>query len=298
MPAVSIVMPVFNRADTVGRAIESVLGQTFSDFELLIINDGSTDGSEAVIARHVDQRIRYLLNPKNKGGNASRNAGIRAAQSAIVCFIDSDDEFLPHKLGHIVSFFQANPDIGVLIDSFEVAYPSEMKKANSLRNNPVLRGSLEVERAIFARRIFKATPALSARRNALLDAGLFDETLRRRQDMDMILRLTRKAICATTNEVLWTKHWTPESISAKQNTFMDATIEICKRHPEYLQRADFRVGLSRDLARHFIRLSVKGHLITAFKDAGRFARFAGKRSLVGLVSWGLVETLRRRAARQ
>ena len=69
-----------------------------------------------------------------------------------------------------------------------------------------MRGSAEVERAIFARRIFKATPALSARRSALLDAGLFDETLRRRQDMDMILRLTRKAECATTDKVLWTKH--------------------------------------------------------------------------------------------
>lgn len=298
MPAVSIVMPVFNRADTVSRAIESVLGQAFNDFELLIINDGSTDGSEAVIARYTDPRIRYSTNPKNKGGNASRNAGIRAAQSPIVCFIDSDDEFLSHKLGHVVSFFHENPDIGVLIDSFEVAYPLESKKANSPRSNPVLHGSAEVERAIFARRIFKATPALSARRSALLDAGLFDETLRRRQDMDMILRLTRKAVCATTNEVLWTKHWTAESISAKQNTFMDATIEICKRHPEYLQRADFRVGLSRDLARHFIRLSAKGQLVTAAKDASRFAQFAGRLSLVSLVGYGLIETLRRRAVRQ
>ena len=298
MPAVAIVMPVFNRADTVGRAIESILTQTFVDFELLIVNDRSTDSSESVIAQYTDSRIRYFVNPGNKGGNASRNAGISAAQSPIVCFIDSDDEFLPHKLDHIVSFFQENPDIGILIDSFEVQYPLETKKAKSLRNNPVLRGSAEVERAIFARRIFKATPALSARRSVLLDAGLFDETLRRRQDMDMVLRLTKKAVCASTSDVLWIKHWTAGSISAKQNTFMDATIEICKRHPEYLERADFRVGLSRDLARHFIRLSAKGHLATALKDARRFAQFAGRLSFVSLVGHGLVETLRRRAVKQ
>ena len=164
--------------------------------------------------------------------------------------------------------------------------------------NQVLNDSRQVEEAVFARRIFKPTPAITARRQSLLVAGLFDKSLKRRQDMDFILRLTRHARCATTDEILWTKHWSRASISAEQKTFMYAMIEICKRHPQYLSRPEFRVGLARDLARHFLRLMRAGEFVSVITHAKRFVDFQGMTSLAGLMGEGLGELLTRSMERR
>lgn len=292
-PKITVVMPVYNRADTVSRAIESILGQTFGDFEFVIVDDGSTDRTAAVIAGYADPRIRTLRQVRNLGGNAARNRGVREAASPLVAFIDSDDCFLPHKLAYVAEYFERNPDTDVLIDSFVIRYRPAKERDDAARVNPVLRSSSLVEEAVFARRIFKATPSLSAKRDALIGAGLFDETLKRRQDMDLVLRLTRHARCATTSEILWTKHWSPESISARQNTFMYAMIEMCRRHPQYLSRPEFRIGLARDMARHFMRLMHEGSFSTVITDARRFIEFDGGMSLARLVAQGICENARR-----
>jgi glycosyltransferase involved in cell wall biosynthesis len=291
--AIAVVMPVYNRENTVGRAIESVLGQSFGDFEFLIVDDGSVDRSPAIISGFDDPRIRYLRQPRNLGGCAARNRGIREARSPLVSFIDSDDCFLPRKLAYVCEYFGRRPDIDVLIDSYSLRYRPEKERADVARINPVLNDSRRVEEAVFARRIYKPTPAITARRQSLRDAGLFDEALKRRQDMDLILRLTRHARCATTDQILWTKHWSGASISAEQKTFMYAMIEICKRHPQYLSRPEFRVGLARDMARHFLRLMRAGEFSSMAADAGIFAGFRGTASLAGLIAEGLSEILRR-----
>lgn len=298
MPAIAVVMPVYNRADSVRMAIDSVLAQDFTNFELIVVDDGSRDGTADVVEAVSDARVRCLRQPQNGGGNAARNRGIREAISPLICFIDSDDQFLPRKLGFLAGYFERNPEIDVLLDSFRLTYPPEKRKSAVDRINPNLIGSAEVEQAVFARRLYKATPALSARCEALIAAGLFDETLKRRQDMDLILRLTRCARCAATSEILWTKRWSADSISAKQETFATAVIEMCERHPDYLTRPEFRIGLARDVARHFLRLAAKGRLTTAGTDFLRCAKFFGYPTMARLLGTGLVETLRRAVAQR
>lgn len=298
MPAISVVMPVYNRAGTVRSAIDSVLAQDFTDFELLAVDDGSKDGTADAIDSIGDPRIRCLRQPQNRGGNAARNRGIREAESPLICFLDSDDEFLPHKLGFLVEFFARHPEIDVLADSFRLIYPPETGKPPADRANPELWTSAEVEQAVFSRRLYKATPALSARKQALEEVGLFDETLKRRQDMDLILRLARSARCAATPQVLWTKRWSADSISATQRTFAAAMIEMCERHPDYLTRPEFRNGLTRDLARHFLRLLGAGHVSTAARDLRRCAGFFGWGQTARLAGAGLGEVLRRLFSRK
>lgn len=96
-PVFSVVIPVYNRAHLIERAIRSVLDQTYSDFEIIVIDDGSTDDSAAVVARVGDSRIR-LIDRENGGASAARNAGIDAARGRYIAFLDSDDTFLPHHL--------------------------------------------------------------------------------------------------------------------------------------------------------------------------------------------------------
>lgn len=294
MPAVAVVMPVYNRETSVAHAIESVLAQDFADFEVVLVDDGSSDASVATIERYRDPRITLLRQERNRGGNAARNRGILAATAPLIAFLDSDDLFLPHKLGVVTRYFEERPDIDVLIDSFELVYPAGSGKPPARRINPVLEGSATIERAVFARRLFKATPAISLRKEAVVRAGLFDETLKRRQDFDLVLRLARTARCASTDAVLWTKQWSPGAISSKQDTFMDATIDICRRHPSYLADPANRIGLARDVARHFMRLAAKGAVRAAASDASRFAAEFGAGALFGLMASGGREILRRR----
>jgi glycosyltransferase involved in cell wall biosynthesis len=288
-------MPVYNREGSMRRAIDSVLGQDFGDFEFIIVSDGSTDGTADVIAEYGDQRIRFFDLPTNRGANAARNEGLKQAKSPIISFIDSDDAFLPLKLGFVCDYFDKHRDVDVLIDSFEVRYPAETGRRKALRINETTVGSENIEEAVFARMLYKATPAISARRQVLFDVGLFDETLKRRQDMDLVLRLARATRCATTDEILWTKYWSEESISAKQNTFMAATIEICNRYPDYSKTPAFRTGLARDIARHFGRLIATGDISTARANLAELKTYFGGMPTARLIGRGIFEILKRQS---
>ncbi len=286
-------IPAYNRAATIRVAVDSVLQQDFVDFEVLVVDDGSTDGTAESVAAIDDPRVRCLRLPENRGVCAARNEGIRAARSPLVAFLDSDDRFLPHKLGFVVHYFATHHDIDVLIDSFEVEYPESSGTAPAPRRNPDLADSAAIERAVFQRELWKATGAVSARRDALIAAGMFDETLRRRVDMDLVLRLTRTARCASTSAVLWRKHWTADSISAADDTYIPALQNICRRHPEYLLHEEWRRGLARDVARHLLRQAGGGHFAQVTRDAQRLIAYPGSTTSLQLFATGAYEIVRR-----
>ena len=108
MPKVSVILPTFNRADTIMRAIRSAQAQTFQDWELIVVDDGSTDDTAALISG-VDPRL-LLIRQENRGFTEARNTGIRAARGDYVAFLDSDDEFLPHHLELCVTFLETYRD--------------------------------------------------------------------------------------------------------------------------------------------------------------------------------------------
>lgn len=123
VPKVTVLMPVYNAGIYLQEAIESILKQTFSDFELLIINDGSTDQSAEVIARFDDPRIRYVKNEKNIGLVKTLNKGLDLAQGIYVARMDQDDISLPERLEKQVKFLDTHSEIGVCGSWFEL-FPS------------------------------------------------------------------------------------------------------------------------------------------------------------------------------
>lgn len=108
MPSVSVILPVYNAAPFLKEAIDSILVQTLTDFELLLINDGSTDGSESIIESYADERIRYIKNVKNCGLIFSLNKGIEMACGEWIARMDADDIALPQRLEKQVSFLSTN----------------------------------------------------------------------------------------------------------------------------------------------------------------------------------------------
>ena len=298
MPAIAVIMPVYNRAETVRRAINSVLGQEFKDFELIVVDDGSSDNTCEVVDSIRDTRVTLIQSEENRGSNAARNRGINASSSALISFLDSDDLYLPHKLGLVVRTFAERPELDVLLDSFAKEYPAGNPRKPTPRRNLVIEANQEFIEALFNRRLWKATSAISIRREAAIRAGLFDETLKRRQDFDFLIRASAAGRCASTDEVTWIKSWTPGAISDDLRNFVPATIELCRRHPAYFTNPRFRPGLARDVARHFGRLIAARRFGDAGRDAGALRRQFGTAGLVRLLGEGSREIAARKRAKR
>ncbi|WP_310467194.1 glycosyltransferase family 2 protein [Sphingomonas sp.] len=285
-PAISVIMPAYNRAASIGRAIDSVLAQDFSDFELIVVDDGSSDGTAEVVAAVADPRVRLIRLDKNGGGNAARNRGIDEARAPLLAFLDSDDAFLPHKLGFAVAFLRDRPEIGVLLDSFVKTWPDQPGRPDESMRNAVLDDNEAVLEALFTRRIWKATPAITVRRAVAIRAGRFDEGLKRRQDFDFIVRLAAAGRCATTDEVLWTKSATSDAISADLDSFIGSVLQFHQRHPAYLANPAYRRGLALDLARHFKRLAKRRRGVKFLRDLAPLVRAFGLPTVVKLLRDG------------
>ena len=242
-PKISVILPVHNRAGVLPRALESVLNQELKEFELVIVDDGSSDGSLSVARSFSDDRIKIIALDENRGGNVARNEGIRAARAPLIAFLDSDDRYLPNKLARVVAEFERLPQLDLLVDSFIKVQPPGSKNAEVVRRNPVIQDRDRFRTALFTRQLWKATPAITVRRDVALTAGLFDETLRRLQDFDFLIRVSELANCASTDEVLWVKYWDAAAISAQDN-MIAANVELVRRHPEFLRSSVYRPGLA------------------------------------------------------
>jgi len=280
-PKVSVILPVHNRADVLPRAIESVLGQELGDFELVVVDDGSTDGSAEVAELFGDERIRLIRLDRNRGGNVARNEGIRAARAPLIAFLDSDDRYFPDKLAWTAAEFERRPKLELLVDSFIKVQPPGARKAEVVRRNPVIDEREQFRTTLFTRRLWKATPAITVRRQIAIEAGLFDETLRRLQDFDFLIRVSEMANCASTDRVLWVKYWDAGAISAQDN-MIPANVELVRRHPEYLRNPAYRPGLAYALRLSAWRRIKRGDIGGIARDMRSLGDAFGRREAARL----------------
>jgi glycosyltransferase involved in cell wall biosynthesis len=281
-PEISVILPVHNREDTLGRAIQSVLDQSFRDFELIVVDDGSKDKSAKVVKAFDDPRIRFIQLPENRGGNVARNEGLRAAKAPLIAFLDSDDTYLPQKLERVAAMFAERPELELLVDSFVKVQPPGSRKERVVRRNPVIDDQAKFRRALFTRQLWKATPSISVKREAAIRAGMFDESLKRLQDFDFLIRVAAVARCASTDEVLWVKYWDAVAISA-QDTMISANVELVRRHPEYLATRAYRPGLAYAVRLSLWRKLRKGDASGILRDIRNLRKAFGPRETTRLL---------------
>ena len=186
MPLVSVIIPVYNRLDYLGEAIESVLVQTHEDYEIVVVDDGSTIDVSSVVAPYM-ARIKYV-SQAHKGLSAARNTGIENSSGEFLTFLDDDDLFEPRKLEVQVAILENNPDIGfVYSDCHE--FSIEEKKEPWLN----LAVGRDRSRDEFSKLFFLnpniRVPTVLIRRECFEDVGLFDESLEQHEDGDMLLRI-------------------------------------------------------------------------------------------------------------
>ncbi len=182
-PRVSVVVPTYNRGWIVNEAIDSVLNQTFQQYELIVVDDGSTDDTKAILGEY-GNRIR-VIHQANRGVSAARNRGIRAAKGPLIAFLDSDDVWVADKLSVQVAFFDRHPET-------LVCQTEEIWIRNGVRVNP---GKRHRKRS---GKIFEASLALCLvspsavmlRKDLFETIGLFDESLPACEDYDLWLRIS------------------------------------------------------------------------------------------------------------
>lgn len=235
---VAVVIPVRDRETVVLRAVRSVLAQSFADFEVVVVDDGSSDRTCAAVEAVADPRVRLVRQHARLGANAARNRGVRESSAPLLAFLDSDDEFLPEKLAVLTAVFDAEPGIGAVLDSYAIVNPHRNGGLPEPLVNPRIADSGTFLAALFdsnvkSRRLRKSASGMAMRREAALAAGLFDETVGRRQDMEFLARLAKRTRCVTLDRVLWTKHERSDSITFRGGGFMEATLAMARAHPEY-----------------------------------------------------------------
>lgn len=156
-PLVSVLMPVYNGEKYLRPAIDSILSQAFRDFELLIVNDGSTDSSEAIILSYTDGRIRYIRNEQNLRLIATLNKGLGLCKGKYIARMDCDDVSYPERLAKQVSFMEANPVVGICGTQIDLDPPAqswvpagthEFIRFNFLFHNPVCHPSVLLRVAV------------------------------------------------------------------------------------------------------------------------------------------------------
>ena len=217
---ISVIIPTYNRADLIEETINSVLNQTYQNFEILIIDDGSTDNTKAVVGSFKNNRIRYIWQKHGGFPGLTRNNGIKVARGEYVAFLDSDDLWLPQKLDKQIDAFEKNPNI-LLVSTNGIKFPSNyVQKFFSIQDNKIM----------FFRELLKKnlviTSSILMKRSVIKNIGLMDESLRNMQDYDYWLKILKykdKSILILRNILI--KYRIHESNITEQNL---------NKYPKYL----------------------------------------------------------------
>jgi len=188
-PTVSVIIPTYNRFSFIGQAIASVLSQSFMDFEIIVIDDGSTDDTELVVREITDPRLVYIRQ-ENRGRSHARNFALFLARGRYIAFLDSDDLYLPNKLSLQVNYLNSHPNVDMLYTS---AYCIDAV-GNELDVNYIASVSGRIYKSIaFFCPVTITLPTVMVRREIFSAVGGFDEKMDRFEDTDMWRRISKVA---------------------------------------------------------------------------------------------------------
>lgn len=182
---VSVIIPTYNSEKLLLLAVQSVLNQTYGDFEIIIIDDGSTDNTKQALGQFKDERIKYIYQ-ENAGPAVARNKGINLAKGEYVAFLDADDKWVPEKLEIQINVFKENKDIGLVYSAIDMEVESFQEREIERHKNCKTKEDL-VKHLLF--NAIGIVPSIIVKKDILNQAGLFDANLRLGEDWDLWIRI-------------------------------------------------------------------------------------------------------------
>lgn len=282
---VSVILPTYNRAKLLPRSIDSVLNQTYQNWELLVWDDGSTDNTVDIVSGFSDQRVHYFF-AENSGVAAARNQAISNAKGMYLAFLDSDDEWHHEKLSIQMLALQTNPTVDLLFSNFKninheknrtALNFKDYREAFGLLTYRELGAGLQLIEAGFneslTRGNYIATDTVLLKSDILVKHGLFNESLRNSEDFELWWRLGLSKIqMAFHDQVLMTRHKPEGSLTSLNLSSASAALEaldLCKEHAIFAGRknlVDFLRQPYRNAWQNMITArALEGDRIGAFK---------------------------------
>lgn len=270
-PKVSVIIPTYNRADLLPRAVNSVLSQTYQDYEIIIVDDCSSDPTPEVIANFDGCCIRSLRHNKTKKASAARNTGIANARGEYIAFLDDDDEWLPTYLERQVAILDSSPpSVGLVycwVDMVEDSTGKSMPSSRSIIAGDILDDSLALN-------IPGQTSVWTVRSSVAQSIGGFDENLTRYDDADFICRLAQRYQVAVLPEVAVKSHFDHNHEQMGHDTLQNTSAAASFIRSHMLRFADAlserpraRATLLRRLAALEIELGNRRAGIVAFASS-------------------------------
>ena len=245
---VSIVVPTYNREKELGRAIHSILQQTYVKYEIIIVDDGSTDHTMDAVQQFEDDRIRYIRLEQNQGAGHARNVGIQEARYDYIAFLDSDDEWLPDKLRiQMAKLLSSEEKLGMVYcrmggrqrhsNARFICPPMELRRE-------VLEGEL-FDKLLLSNVI--GTPTLVLRKECLEQVGGFKESLLCLEDWELILRIARHWRIGFVDEILVEVHKLDGSISTNIGGYLVARCYMVSLYRKEMLAAGVLEGVRDDV---------------------------------------------------
>lgn len=231
-PRCTVILPTYNRVGTLPRAVASVLAQDEPDFELIIVDDGSTDRTSAFLATLDDPRIRVARSGRNQGPSAARNIGIKLATAPALAFLDSDDAYGPTRLSRPLAVFAREPDVVCTLSSSRKEDKRGQVRTAGLPDVKLVPPAFQW--VMLADLVGVESTSITVRTESVRVIGGFDETLRRTEDREFLIRLARFGSLRLLPDVLFEKAWSPDSLSNGWAAGGRDLIPYFRARPEYL----------------------------------------------------------------
>ena len=266
-PTVSVVTPTYNRARVLPRALQSALCQGFEDFEIVVIDDGSTDHTRQLLSGITDPRIRVAGFERNRGIGAARHEGVARSRGRLIAFLDSDDCWKPGKLARVVAAFDRHPELDLLFSDFEEinhirstrerGFDQAAALLDRLVSRPLPEGWWSIEagaaEAFLWGNFVGTTSVVAARRTLFERVGNFRDDLSGPEDFEFLWRATvLGARLAFTREALVERYKDESSITTRKRAFVPQrlrALDACEATARSAGRLDLVAGLRDARAR-------------------------------------------------
>lgn len=230
MPTVDVVIPAYNSGSFLPVALDSVIGQSFEDWRILLIDDGSTDLTAEIAARYAARlgpKMKYIYQG-NAGVSAARNRALREADAEFIALLDGDDVWLPCRLKESLKLFAARPTVGLtygFIDAIDA-----QGRVVTTYNTPNKIPEGRVAPRIYKKLMDLPCPSITFRKRCIDEVGMFDETMRATEDRDLWLRIALKYEVGLVRTVIAQYRSSPQSLTRNSELMLKAQLGFIEKH--------------------------------------------------------------------
>lgn len=262
---VSVVIPTYNRSELLKKAVYSLQHQRHQNLEIIIVDDCSTDDTEAVVKEMQDPRIKYIRHQINKGGSEARNTGIKHAKGNYIGFLDSDDQWLPDKLQKQLAIFKGNPEVGAVYTGVKLVNDSETIKEIV----PRYRG--DILPMLMESNCIDTTSSVLVKTELLHEINGFESALPSCQDWDLYLRLSQITNFDFVKDsmVLFFQH-SGERISTNNTAVLNGQVYIFKAYKNLAK--ELGSGVFEKFSINIFKTLLKVGITSCDKEAVKLAR--------------------------